>query len=190
MEAALQVLLPKLLGSTSFSLHPHQGKDDLLAKLPGKLSAYAKWMPTTYRAVVVIDRDNDDCTQLKTKIESMARNAGLSTRTSSRREWRFVSRFAIEELEAWYFGDWTAVRAAYPKVAAGIPRKSAFRDPDAIAGGTCEAFERVLQDAGYFSTGLRKIEVARAVAAHMEPRRNVSTSFRAFAAVLRMLASP
>ncbi len=34
-------------------------------------------------------------------------------------------------------------------------------DPDAIPGGTWEAFERVLQRSGYFQTGLRKLEAAQ-----------------------------
>lgn len=45
-EAALQILLPKILGATSFAIHPHQGKSDLLAKLPAKLRAYAAYVPS------------------------------------------------------------------------------------------------------------------------------------------------
>ena len=61
-----------------------------------------------------------------------------------------------------------------------IPAKQGYRDPDAIAGGTWEALERVLQRAGYFRSGLRKIEAARAIAEHMDPARNRSASFRSF----------
>ena len=95
-----------------------------------------------------------------------------------------VNRLAIEELEARYFGDWEAVRAAYPRTSATIPSQSKYRNPDAIAGGTWEAFERVLQKAGYFTGGLRKVEAARAVATHMEASRNTSPSFCAFRDVL------
>ena len=77
-----------------------------------------------------------------------------------------VNRVAIEELEAWYFGDWEAVQAAYPGVNANLPQKAGFRDSDAVQGGTWEAFERVLQKARYFKNGLRKIEAARTVAEH------------------------
>jgi hypothetical protein len=89
-----------------------------------------------------------------------------------------VTRLAIEELEAWYFGDWEAVRAAYPRLPATIPAQAKYRDPDAIVGGTWEALERILQKAGYFSLGLAKIEAARAIAAHMVPERNTSRSFQ------------
>ena len=99
-----------------------------------------------------------------------------------------ANRLAIAELEAWYFGDWDAVRAAYPKVSATVSSKANYHNPDDIAGGAWEAFERVLQRAGYFAGGLRKVEAARAVADHMVPSRNVSRSFRAFRDVLLEMA--
>ncbi|NLF57680.1 MAG: DUF4276 family protein, partial [Candidatus Hydrogenedens sp.] len=84
------------------------------------------------------------------------------------------------ELEAWYFGDWDAVRIAYPKASPTIPGKAAYRQPDAIRGGTWEAFERVMKKAGYFKNGLRKVEAARKVAAHLNPNSNSSPSFCMF----------
>ena len=89
-----------------------------------------------------------------------------------------VNRLAIEELEAWYFGDWPAVKSAYPKVPATVPQKAGYRDPDMITGGTWEAFERILRRAGYFDAGLRKIEAARAISAYMDPWQNNSRSFQ------------
>lgn len=83
------------------------------------------------------------------------------------------------------------MRAAYPRVPASIPSQAPYRAPDAIAGGTWEAFERVLQAAGYFRTGgLRKIEAARAIAEHMVFARNTSPSFRALCQALGEMASP
>ena len=82
-----------------------------------------------------------------------------------------------------------AVRAAFPGVPASVPRQAAYRDPDAIRGGTWEAFERVLQRAGHFRSGLRKVEAARKVAANWEPDRNRSASFVALRDALWQLAS-
>jgi hypothetical protein len=73
-------------------------------------------------------------------------------------------------------------------VSANIPAKSRYRDPDAISGGTWEAFERVVQAGGYMKGGLRKIEAARAVAERMQPERNTSRSFKAFWSALTDLA--
>ncbi len=44
MAAALEAILPKLLGDVSFMVRVFQGKPDLLAKLPGRLTGYARSM--------------------------------------------------------------------------------------------------------------------------------------------------
>ena len=119
MEAALRALLPRLLGEVSFEVYLHQGKQDLLKRLPDRLRGYAKWLPPSYRVVVVVDRDNEDCRKLKTQLETMAAEAGLVTRAASKE---------------------------------------------------------------------RKIEAARAIAAHMDPDRNRSPSFCALRDVLREIA--
>lgn len=111
--------------------------------------------------------------------------AGLLSRTAAAEEpWQVANRVVVEELEAWYFGDWSAVLAAYPRVRPTVPRQARYRDPDAIVGGTWEAFEGVLQRHGYFGTGLRKVEAARAVAAHFDPDRSRSQSFEKLRAVI------
>jgi len=186
MEAFLRVLLPRLLpGDRTFEVHPFQGKSDLLSKLEARLRGYAAWGPTDWRIVVVVDRDEEDCRLLKRRLEEIAARAGLLTRTrAGALPWQLVNRLAIEELEAWYFGDWAAVRAAYPRVAPTIPRQQGFRDPDAIVGGTWEAIERVLQRHGYFKAGLGKIEAARAIGAHIDHRRSSSHSFGVFCRAL------
>lgn len=187
MEAALNVLLPKLLGDIEFQIIRFQCKDDLLKRLPERLRGYAGWLPDGWRILVLVDQDDDDCRQLKQRLDAMAHAAGLRTRAKLRSGERFqvANRIAIEELEAWFFGDWEAVRTAYPRVPANVPQKSAYRDPDRISGGTWEAIERVLRQAGYFKTGLRKIELARSVAVHMDIERNGSRSFQAFAGVVK-----
>ena len=188
-EAALELLLPKLLGDVAFQIHAHQGKLDLLAKLPARLSAWATWIPTTHRIVVLVDCDDDDCGVLKRRLERMASNAGLLTRSHSKKgAYVVVNRLAIEELEAWYFGDWAAVRAAYPRVAATVPAQARYRNPDGILG-TWEAFERTCQKARYFDGGLRKIEAAREIAVHMDPDRNASPSFCALRDALREMVA-
>ncbi len=180
MEVALRLLLPRIIGDLPFEIRPYQGKNDLMQRLPSRLRGYAAWLPETSRILVVVDRDDDDCQNLKSKLDKMATDARLVTRTKSRgKRFDVVNRIAIEELEAWFFGDWEAVQAAYPRVSATIPNQTSYRDPDAIAGGTWEALERILQKAGYFVTGLPKIEAARTIAASMVPARNRSRSFQA-----------
>ncbi|MFN7309225.1 MAG: DUF4276 family protein, partial [bacterium] len=179
-EAFLGVLLPRLLPrDRTFGLHPFQGKGDLQNKLEVRLRGYAEWLPEDWRIVVIVDRDNEDCLELKARLEAIAQRAGLRQRTSSGTpQWQLVNRIAIEELEAWYFGDWQAVRAAYPRVASTVLYRQGLRDSDAIAGGTWETFERVMRKHGCFKGGLPKIEAARAIAAHIDPARSRSRSFR------------
>ena len=182
MESFLGALLPRLLpDGPTFEIHAFQGKLDLLDRLEQRLRAYRRWLPPDWRLVIMVDRDNDDCHELKTSLELSAGRAGLSTRSTARGgAWQLVNRIVVEELEAWYFGDWNAVCAAYPKVKPTVHQQARYRDPDAIKGGTWEAFERILKRHGYFSTGLRKSEAARAVGAHFEPNRNRSRSFTHF----------
>lgn len=186
MEAFLRALLPRLLpADRSFEVHAFQGKSDLLGKLEARLRGYAQWLPPEWRLFVVVDRDDDDCHALKQRLEAVAERAGLVTRTRAGDvPWQLVNRIAIEELESWYFGDWDAVKTEYPRVSVHVPQRQGLRDPDGIAGGTWEAFERVMQQRGYFKTGLAKIEAARSIAARLVPERNRSRSFQAFHAAL------
>jgi hypothetical protein len=182
MEACLEQLLPGLLGAAEFQIIRFQCKHDLLKKMPNRLKAYAGCLPDHWKILVLVDRDNADCHELKQRLETIARAAGLTTKTASGpgRSFQVLNRIVVEELEAWYFGDWQAVRDAFPRVPENIPRQADYRIPDEIRGGTWERFEQVLKRAGYFSTGLRKLECARAVARHMRPERNGSRSFQAF----------
>lgn len=185
MEAALRELLPKILTGVTFHIYPFQDKADLLQRLPDRFRGYANWLPKNWRVIVIVDRDDDDCRKLKQQLEQMATEAGLVTKTrAGNKPYTVINRLAIEELEAWYLGDWDAVKAAYPRVSVKIPQQAKYREPDAIAGGTWEAFERILKKAGYFKTGLRKIEAARTVASFMDPTRNRSRSFQVLREVL------
>jgi Domain of unknown function (DUF4276) len=182
MEAFLTELLPRLLdGRATFTLHAHQGKSDLIEKLGSRLRAYEKWLPKAMRIIVLVDRDDANCIELKKKLERDAKAAGLLTRAASGGgSWQVVNRLAIEELEAWFFGEWTAVRNVYPSASASIPQQAAYREPDAIAGGTWEALERVLRSAGYFSGGLRKMEAASKIGKQFNAAVAQSPSFIAF----------
>ena len=180
MESFLRIVFPVILGQeATFDIHPFQGKQDLMDKLPSRLRGYANWIPASSRILVLVDRDDEECAHLKSRMEQVAAAAGLRTPSSGGGHWQVANRIAIEELESWYFGDWEAVRECYPKVKSTVPDKAQFRDPDRI-GGTCEAFERVLQAAGYFKGGLRKVEAAREISAHFVPERNRSRSFQVF----------
>lgn len=188
IAAFLEVLLPRLLTRLTWNVHEHGSKHQLITRLPNRLRGYRGWLSSGTRVLVLIDRDGDRCEDLKGVVNAAAERAGMTPRSPTNRDaFDFAARIVIEELEAWYFGDWEAVRVAYPRVGANVPLQEPFRDPDRIRGGTWEAFERVLQGAGYFSSGLRKIEAARTIAEHIDPSRSRSNSFRAFRDLLAYL---
>jgi hypothetical protein len=191
-EAAMFILMPRIIGADhSYRVYNLGDKSRLKRELPKRLQSYRGMAMDQIRIVALIDRDGDDCVALKAELEDMAAKAHLPTRAN--RSLNKVipvmdTRIIIEELEAWFIGDVPALKAAYPKVPATLDKQAAFRNPDAVAGGTWEALERQLQKNGYHLGGLAKIKLARDVAPHMDPERNRSSSFRRFRDALRELA--
>lgn len=182
-EAALTILIPKIVGADiPFRLHVFQGKKQLLDRLGNRLRAYARWVPADWRLIVLIDEDRQNCHDLKHELEDICTDAGLTTKSEAKphEPFQILNRIAVEELEAWFFGDVQAICAAYPGVPETLGNRARFRIPDAIGGGTWEALEEVLQKAGYHQGGLAKIAAARNIASQMDPLRNISASFRVF----------
>lgn len=189
-EAALENLAPRLLGEgTTFRFHVFQGKSDLLAKLPARLRGYRAWLPADWRIVVLVDADSADCRVLKARLDDAAQAAGLITPATVRPGQRVqvLNRIAIEELEAWFFGDVAALRQVCPRISSNLHHQARYRDPDAIPGGTWETLERLLVRLGYLKGGLPKISFARDVSQHMDPDQNRSHSFQVFVSGINRL---
>lgn len=183
---ALDLIVPTITGLTPL-IRALQGKDNLLRQLPSRLRGYAN-MPAAYpfALMVLVDRDHDDCHDLKAQIEAVAHAAGLMTKTAGGAgRFQMVTRIVVEELEAWYLGDFEAIHAAYPKIAPSLATSAKYRDPDAVMGGAYEALHHLLTTHGYRVQGKR--ELARTIAPHMQPSRNRSHSFQVFVAGLRAL---
>lgn len=182
-EYALTALMPAIVPDVDYVVRRYQGKHELLKKLPQRLLGYARYPGRDLtRVAVLVDRDDEDCEDLRRRLDSMAETAGLRATGEGR---AVLNRIAVEELEAWFFGDPTAISKAYPKVPATITSRRGFRDPDAIAGGTWEALERVLQSHGYFKAGLAKTTAALEIADQMDVESNTSRSFQVFRDGLR-----
>ena len=184
-QITLTNLIPRIAGpAVTFRFHAYSGKQALLRKLPQRLVGYRSWPLTDWHVVVLVDRDRADCHSLKTQLEKAAADAGLTTRTNARPDGTFqvMNRIAVNELEAWLIGDPDAVSAAYPRVRPEFARRKGYRDPDATGHGAAEALRLLLRRAGYYGGQdyLPKVEVARAISAHLNPDRNGSRSFRAF----------
>ena len=179
---ALRYILPKIFSDdVSFNFLIFEGKHNLLHNLSTLLKGY-QWIPDDWRIMVLIDEDREDCHQLKERLETAAHKAGLVTKSNAlpNSSFQVVNRLAIEELEAWFFGDIEALHEAYPRVPKNLQDQAKYRDPDAIRGGTHETLEHILKRANYYKGNLPKREVAQNIAQHMEPSRNRSKSFQVF----------
>lgn len=186
-EAMLVNLVPRIIGAdVSFSTHVFGGLSEMQSKLEARLRGYVAWLPDDHRIVILRDRDAEDCMSIKRELEEMCMRVGLTTRRNpaASGDYQVVTRLAIEELEAWFFGDVEAMCTAFPRVPPTLASRARYRDSDAITGGTWEALERVLQSVGYYKTGLRKIDVAGRISEHMVPARNRSVSFGHFVEAL------
>lgn len=183
-KAALDALLPKLLlQHVTWWCHFHRGKTDLLQRLPGRLKTYTRQLVAQpdLRVIILMDADTD-CRRRKAELERIVADAGLLTKATATAGQPFyiITRLAVQELEAWFFGDREAIQAAYPRVRpqhfSGLPH-----DPDTIAD-TWENLLRVLQKGGYYPhlSKLPKIETAETIAPHLDIVANKSPSFQYF----------
>ena len=143
--------------------------------------------PDDYKIIVLVDRDCDDCYELKKEMEEIAKEAGLVTKTENQSSFQVVNRIAIEEIEAWFFGDIPAMIKAFPRIPRYLNKKEKYRNPDAITNGTSESLKRLLSRKGYYKNinYLPKIEVAEKISKFMEPCKNTSKSFQVFRDALR-----
>ncbi len=184
MEATLESLLPRLInGRARQKIINHGSKSQLLKNMPERLQGYRNMARDMDLGILVlVDRDVGDCVELKKKLERMAEENRLSTKSNPAPDGLFlvVNRVVVEELEAWFLGDVSAIRAAYPRIPETLAKKQGFRDPDGIKGGTWEAMHREMKKAGYCNGHFPKLDVARSIAPHMDPDINNSTSFRIF----------
>jgi hypothetical protein len=187
-EEALRHILPKILeGHVRPKILQMRSKNRLLKELPARLRGYRNRMQSGDRLgiIVLVDQDNDDCRILKKRMETMAKEAGLPTKTDPEPdgEFQLVNRVVVQELESWFMGDAAALRKAFPRLPARFPRH--FSNPD--NGGTWERLHRFLKKNGIYKSSYPKIEAARKIAPHMDPRRNRSPSFQHFRSGVKAL---
>ncbi|MFZ2633721.1 MAG: DUF4276 family protein [Desulfosalsimonadaceae bacterium] len=199
----LQVLLPQLLGPQgephTWRLHAYKGigripqglvpngdsaKRILLDQLPKLLRGYGK-TPGIDAVVVVLDTDKRDCVAFLAELKAAADACNPVPDT--------LFRLAIEEIEAWYFGDQAALLAAYPRAKLDVLKKY-------VQDATCGTWELLadavqvggsaaIKKAGWPLPGQVKHEWAKRIGPLMDPDRNISPSFGKFRDGLRRLVA-
>ncbi len=208
----LSNLLKKIVGQYgrphTWKIHPHRGigkipenpgkppnKNDhtLLHNLASKLRAYANTMGHDDAVIVLVDLDDrPDCKAFKAELVDLLSYCQHNLAQSMPNT---IFRIAIEELEAWFFGDATALLAAYPNAKKNV-MNSYEQDSQC---GTWEKLADTIYPGGLkslHSTGKRsqkvlktKQEWARNIAPHMNIDYNQSPSFQQFRDGVKRLIS-
>jgi Domain of unknown function (DUF4276) len=131
-NTALSIIMPKIIGEYrqphTWNIRPHRGigklpdnpaaepnKADqtLLHNLPAKLKGYGTEQDPDLVVVVLVDLDDKtDCVAFKNELLALLDYCETKPRT--------LFRIAIEELEAWFLGDASALKSAYPDVKQNI----------------------------------------------------------------------
>jgi len=160
MKELLSILLPQILPSGIESLIiPHRGKGDLQKSIPRKLRA---WTFAEDRFIIVHDKDNRDCIQLKAELRSLCDGYGRE----------YLIRIVCCELESWYFGDLKAVSNAYGKDYTDLIARKKYREPDKLENAK-EVFRKLI-------VTYQPISGARKIGEYMDVDNNKSHSFNVF----------
>lgn len=80
-ERLLRVLVPRIVPSIGFEIRTFQGKPALLRELPRRMQGYVqvrKFDPGL-RVMILIDCDDDDCRELKARLEKIVSDVGLAS---------------------------------------------------------------------------------------------------------------
>jgi hypothetical protein len=203
----LSILMEKIVGPyrspNTWRIHKHRGigkipefpKRDpngndptLLHNLPSKLRAYGKSLRQDEVVVVLVDLDNrQECSAFKQQLSNLLFDCDPKPRT--------VFRIAIEELEAWFFGDEKAIKAAYPNANQEI--LDAYQQDSQC--GTWEKLADAIHQGGFDAlrkerTRSRKVMEqkltwAKMIAPQMNVELNRSPSFKCFCNALRNLST-
>lgn len=202
-EKLLQVLLPQLIGPQgnphAWRLHAYKGigripsglvtkadpaKRILLDQLPKLLRGYGK-TPGIDAVVVVLDADKRKCSEFLSELKAAAVACKPTPDT--------LFRLAIEEIEAWYFGDREALLDAYPRAKLDVLGKyvqdSTCGTWELLADAVHAGGSAAIKETGWPLPGQVKHEWAIKIGPLMKPDMNISPSFGKLRDGLRQLVA-
>ena len=92
MEETLRILLPGLIGQRAeWDIINHGSKGQLLKHLPSRLQGYQTLSRSMdLRILVLVDRDDADCRQLKERLETIAKDKKVPTKSAPRPDGTFM----------------------------------------------------------------------------------------------------
>ncbi len=201
----LDILVPKIIGNDhTFKVIAYKGigripkkmnssvdasKRILLDQLPKLLRGYGNTFanyPANYSAAVILvcDLDNKCLKAFRQELFSILNSCDPQPET------RFC--IAIEEGEAWFLGDISAIKAAYPKAKDVVLNKyvndSICGTWERLADAICREGASALSAKGWQAVGAEKSQWADRITPHMNIANNASPSFSYFREKLLELA--
>jgi len=206
-KTALDILIPKIINTEehTFEIHSYKGighipknlksgadaqKRILLDQLPRLVQGHGKTFaqyPSDYPAVLIVlcDLDNKCLSTFRRELLELVDKCDPKPKT------QFC--IAIEEGEAWYLGDLSAVKTAYPKANDKV-LKSYVNDSicgtwEKLADAVFPGGARSLCQLGGQTIGKEKSNWAKNIPPHMDVDNNLSPSFCYFRDRLRDLVA-
>lgn len=200
-ERLLESLLPKIFGAQSdphtWRVHSYKGigripkdlkaggdptKRILLDQLPRLLRGYGN-TPGIDAVVVVLDSDHRNCADFLAELKTLTAGCNPAPNT--------LFRIAIEEMEAWYFGDRHALTTAYPRTKVEVLNRytqdSICGTWELLADAIYPGGSVAIKKAGWPLPGQVKHEWAEKIGPLLDLDRNVSPSFSKLRDGLRRL---
>ncbi|MNV55622.1 hypothetical protein D3C71_1478610 [compost metagenome] len=195
----VETLLPSVIGNQgahhTWRVHSYRGigrlptgltaksdpaKRALLDQLPRLLTGYGK-TPGIDAVVVVLDSDRRDCKAFLNELKALLQKCQPTPNT--------LFRLAIEEMEAWFFGDRRALLQAYPRakkdVLARYQQDSVCGTWELLADAIHAGGSASIKKAGWPLPGQIKHSWVEQIGPLMDVEKNDSPSFCEFRDGLR-----
>jgi hypothetical protein len=190
--ALSSLVVPKILGPLAephtWRIHPYKGigrvpsnltvrtdpaKRILLQELPRLIRGYGR-NPGVDAVVVLLDSDKRDCSEFISELNKLATSC-------EPRPPRVLFRLAIEEVEAWYFGDRSALIKAYPRAKQQVldryVQDTVCGTWEMLADAIFPGGRTALQKAGWPLPGQLKNQWAKNIGPNLDIEKNGSPSF-------------
>jgi hypothetical protein len=205
-KTALEIIVPKIISAEhTFKIHSYKGigriptdlksasdpkKRILLDQLPKIVQGYGQTFsqyPPDYPAVLIVicDLDNRCLSTFRRELLDLVDKCNPKPKT------QFC--IAIEEGEAWYLGDFAAIKKAYPKakqkVLDSYTNDSICGTWEKLADAVYSGGSKELSKLRWQGVGKEKSNWAKKIPPHMDVDNNLSPSFGYFRDKLRGLTS-
>lgn len=183
------VIFYKGIGCIPKNLNPKADpqKRQLLSQLPRLVQGYGKtWNSSNYNGVLIIVCDLDKRCLKKFRQELL----DCVNKCNSKPLTYFC--IAIEEMEAWFLGDFSAIQKAYPKTKLQVlqtyKQDSICDTWEKLADAIFKGGYQKLSQQGGNAIGTEKSNWAEKITPYIDVDKNVSPSFRYFTEKLRQLS--